>query len=566
MADDRAGVATPYATAWRSPLAGVLLLPWLSPIACIVAMAFAIGPVLRTPLGVDVAWMLFVSRRWLEGARLYVDIVDYKPPLVFLLGLPIERFSLATGWPEGLVVALACIAGVTFSIAIVHLILQRSRTSEVLIATTLAGGVLAMLTTPARDLGQVDHLMLIAFLPYVVLCARDAVEDVSLAYPLRIGVGLLATLGVALKPPFLIAWIVLLAFVALSRRQLRVLLAIEHVIVGAGMLASAIVVAVAFPEYFGRIVPMAYEHHWLHGDPFDMLAGDWMVMAVTVSSLGLAVTARWLTRDREWSSLVRASAWASLGLFVTFLAQRQAVPDHFLGVRAFNFLAVWLAIVGFVAGHVRAAASGETGTAASHLGLGARITVLTLAVSPVLVVGSMVREVQQFDVANLEQGIRSPYAEPLIDLVQEHAAGKPIFVLSSSVGPAFPLVNLTGATWPYRFNGVAFVSGYYQDLDRPVTATYRQPARQSAAESAFFAAIVDDLTRRPPALLIVDRARLKPGFGWTYFEFLDYYRQSPAFAELLTHYRQIAWRGTYQVLVYQPDRGRPQRSAQVSSY
>jgi hypothetical protein len=539
----------------RSFVGGRLSLSWLSPIAGLAALASVIGPLLRTPLSFDVAWVLFFSRRWLEGAWPYVDILDYKPPLIFLLGMPIETMSRATGWPEASVVALACIACAAISIALVHAVLSRTRTArEGMVATTVGVGVLAMLATPARDLGQVDHVMLIAILPYVVLCALTSVGDVALPRALRIGIGLLAALGLALKPPFLIAWIVLLAFVAISRRRPRALAAPEHAVIAVSLLAYAIVVATVVPQYLRQVIPMAYEQWWRHGDPLLDQTGDWMVLAITISSLALALTAHWLTRDREWSSLVRAAASASLGLYVTFLAQRQAVPDHFLGVRAFNLLAVALAVAGFVAGHVRAKTQGRgTASLGPGLGLAARTVVVALAIMPLVAVETMIGEAHDLDAKYLADGIRSPYAEPLIDVVRAHAAGKPIFVLSSSVAPAFPLVNLSGATWPYRFNSVGFVSSYYRNRDEPVAAAYRPPAQQSAQERAFFDAIVADLTRTPPTLLIVDRTWLKQGFGWVNFDYLDYYRQSPAFAALLRHYRPIAQKGNYQVIEYHSD-------------
>jgi hypothetical protein len=164
----------------------------------------------------------------------------------------------------------------------------------------------------------------------------------------------------------------------------------------------------------------------------------------------------------------------------------------------------------------------------------------------------MIVEVQEVDYENTQAGLRSPFVEPLIDLVHQRAAGKPIFVLSSSTGPAFPLVNLTEATWPYRFKSLSFVSIYYKDVDNPATAVYRPPQAQSAEERAFFDDVVDQLTRRPPTLLIVDMTRLKQGFGLTYFDFLAYYGQSPAFSALLRHYRLIDRKKNFQVFEYQP--------------
>ena len=252
------------------------------------------------------------------------------------------------------------------------------------------------------------------------------------------------------------------------------------------------------------------------------------------------------------ATLVRTCALASLAMFAAFLLQGDTAPGHFLPVRAFNFLAAWLATAGFVARLVQPPATVAMGRSRQALLLAMRTGVVTLAVVPPVMVCSLIFEVQGVDYANAQAGLRSPYVEPLLDLVQQRAAGKPIFVLSSSTGPAFPLVNLTEATWPYRFKSLSFVSIYYRDDDNPATAKYHAPQAQSAEERAFFDEVVDDLTRRPPALLIVDVTRLKQGFGLTYFDFLTYYRQSPAFGALLQHYRMIDWKKNFQVFEYQP--------------
>src|SRR5271157_5778984 len=46
---------------------------------------------LRSPLKDDVAWLLYVARRWLAGRELYVDVVEVNPPLiVWISAIPIR--------------------------------------------------------------------------------------------------------------------------------------------------------------------------------------------------------------------------------------------------------------------------------------------------------------------------------------------------------------------------------------------------------------------------------------------------------------------------------------------
>src|SRR3954453_8407507 len=46
---------------------------------------------LRSPLKDDIAWLLYVARRWLAGRELYVDVVEVNPPLiVWISAIPLS--------------------------------------------------------------------------------------------------------------------------------------------------------------------------------------------------------------------------------------------------------------------------------------------------------------------------------------------------------------------------------------------------------------------------------------------------------------------------------------------
>ena len=53
--------------------------------------------VLAPPLNHDVAAVLGFSERWLAGERLYVDLIDVNPPLIFVLNLLPAFIAARTG-------------------------------------------------------------------------------------------------------------------------------------------------------------------------------------------------------------------------------------------------------------------------------------------------------------------------------------------------------------------------------------------------------------------------------------------------------------------------------------
>ena len=46
------------------------------------ALVLVLATALSSPLKDDVAWLLYVARKWLGGQRLYVDLVEVNPPLI----------------------------------------------------------------------------------------------------------------------------------------------------------------------------------------------------------------------------------------------------------------------------------------------------------------------------------------------------------------------------------------------------------------------------------------------------------------------------------------------------
>src|SRR3984957_3491892 len=72
--------------------------PWVSAISLLLlsaVIALVLFVAIRSPLKDDIAWLLYVARRWMAGRELYVDVVEINPPLiVWISAIPI---ALA-GW------------------------------------------------------------------------------------------------------------------------------------------------------------------------------------------------------------------------------------------------------------------------------------------------------------------------------------------------------------------------------------------------------------------------------------------------------------------------------------
>jgi hypothetical protein len=148
-----------------------------------------------------------------------------------------------------------------------------------------------------------------------------------------------------------------------------------------------------------------------------------------------------------------------------------------------------------------------------------------------------------------ESVTRFPAYRELEKLVAQRAAGRSVMVWSFNIHSGFPLVPAVGARWASRFPSMWLVPALYWDL-----MLEREPVRfrpledRPVAERFVDTAMVEDLRRRPPTLLIV----LAPSedTSATAFARLDlrsYFAMDPRIAAMLKCYRLVRRVGVHDV-------------------
>jgi len=148
---------------------------------------------------------------------------------------------------------------------------------------------------------------------------------------------------------------------------------------------------------------------------------------------------------------------------------------------------------------------------------------------------------------NRDPGDRTIVAE-LARLVGEYARGKPIWLMSTSVMPAFPVVNLSGAKWSSRYCCVSFVASQYSEQERRTNPfPYHDMARLSELEKRQYDEVIEDLEAQPPVLIIIDSSSNKQAIGPSTFRFLTYFKRDPRFARFFRDYRPLTNVGPYRV-------------------
>jgi hypothetical protein len=508
------GAAAGATSAPPRAAAALLLLVLLS-LPTLALLAFSLAP----PINHDVAAILHYTERWLAGERLYADLFDINPPLVFIV----------TALPAALAAAAPISAIAAAQAAIVLLgvwclwLCWRLAGRDVLPASPRFW-VLAVLLPflglafPVEMFGQREHLMLLTTLPYLLLAERRG-ASVPVEPRLEMTVALLAALGFALKPYFLALPLLVEAQLLLSLRLRAWSRSPTPWLLGAVWLAYGLVIVAAFPAYLTLVVPFAVG---VYKRLDTSLLGAAFGLYGLPPLIGLLALSPFAFR-RGASALSRLVALAACGAWLAAVAQGKGWPYHMLPAEALLVL-----LAGILGADLLARLLPREGLPRA----GPPLAWLCLAVG--FAAAAATREP-----AGERLAFTQGEVAPLSRLFAAEARGGKVLILSATLAPWFPALNYAGATMASRFMTMWMIQGSYRDCE-PGERRYHALRTMSRAERYAFRAIAADLVDHRPKLVVVDSLTGIEPCGGRDFDFLAYAMRSPSFAHAFSQYDRIA--------------------------
>jgi hypothetical protein len=439
---------------------------------------------LRNRLNADAAWYLYAVTRLHHGAILYKDLQDINLPIVYFIYMPVAWLSSFTH----LDIQLALHATLLTLSAYVLYLFGKAASPDNRIAQgiTLFTVAFAILSLNRLHLAQRDTLCAILFAGLVL----------SAAAPKSIWtLVLMASLGMAMKPHFLIPWLLIAFTLWPSWKRLELWLP------PAVSILSWIVTLTAFPRYLD-MVAIASRYY------SNLNVSFWMFLPLVPPLYAVTLV---LLSKKKFSPLTRLSALATIGFGVECLLQRKAFPYHFVPAMLWSVITLGLAAA--ERWHKR-----PTAILAGALALTA-YSLWTALVSPPVFT-----------------------RDPVDDFVLAHARSKTVLSLCTSPWRTFPLVLEANAINARPDGSLWTIGGMYRDQveqagDKPARARYHTRAEMQDFERTAFDQVVQAVTASRPAVILVETVPDKWGLGQLQFDFLEYFSTDPRFKEALRHYK-----------------------------
>ncbi|MDH5798481.1 MAG: hypothetical protein OEZ19_07935 [Paracoccaceae bacterium] len=444
----------------------------------------------------DVAWYLVATRNWLEGARLYVDIIEVNPPLNFYLTVPAILIADATGFGD------QNAQYISFSILLFISLFWCWKIRENVEGITTGQRILFQLfialavVMPALGaLTQRDHIFTVFLLPWLIGFLPSSKKP-----PIRsqIARAAFAGLGICLKPHFLIFPISVFLWQCWLKRSLRPLR--EPWLLAQGIIGLTYVSYVFFvhPEYFSDTIPLGALVYGSYG--FSDRAVLAPIFSMPAKFVFISLLLALLSRNRP----------PSLGLFVvltvaglgTYLSQWKGYPYQLIPFYSVSILGLgWLVVA-------------VPGWSPSRI---AAVTTLFMICAVKLLLG--------------------PYHNAGTVLLGDRVRGQSsVTALTTDlfVGPA--VAFYAGAEWSSRYPALWLVPGVVNNIDGTDCAveverceTLGHIAERTRRD------FVSDLKTFKPEAIIVDNQPMyiidKNFDWWTFME------PNPEFAKIMGNYR-----------------------------
>lgn len=445
----------------------------------------------------DVSWLLIAGERWLDGQRLYSDIIETNPPMAVLVYVPAILIARALEISAEIVVDGLVFLAIALSLLITALILRTSSAltpSQRWPLAIVAFAVLALL--PAQTFGQREQIATIELMPALALLAlrvqREAPERWSIAVA-GLGIGL----ALAFKPHFALAVLASAIVAALYLKSWRIIVAAEHIIAAVIVIVYGACTVAFFPDYVTVIVPLVRDVYTV-SLPFSVIFARPVVPLWAITFIATLM----LKRDKEVDGTLAIILAASCGLAIAYLVQRKGFPYH-----AYPMMALILLGLGY-------AVTSRDGMVVTSRSWRASCTVGWLA----LFGSAMIWFNQALDARVLQQAVAR--------LGLQHPS---IIAISGNAGFAHPLTRAVGGVWASREQMLLVASrdNYLRETgpaDQPILAVLAPYAHRERQW------LIDDIRNHKPAILLVDKAS-DDWEGWL--------RASPELAALLHDYTRV---------------------------
>ncbi len=495
--------------------------------SCLPIQIFLIGTLLLLAISWHQEWLslfnhdsgviLDTSRRIFGGERLYEDIPEVNPPLIFILGGVIVRLSQVTGLDEIFVWRFCHLFFITLIVFFSGQLMRMNGWE--LTQRKYQGFFWAIIALffcyPDVDFSQREHSAAVCFLPYLLICARRACKE-PVAPKSALIAGIIAGLAFSLKPFFLLVFCLVEIYTwGALRGYEQSWLRLENsmfLLMSGGFLLWTIA-GTPYLSFIRFIQP----HYASYNSPISILLYNFNFLPFVLASF-LHVIFAPSKNDARLRQLLFITA---LGFTVSYVIQMKGFSYHSLPARIFSWLLVSIIILDLV--------SLQTCLKNAIRPLAYQFSIHFYVFPVIFIVFS--------GLTNLY--FRNESLEQFTEQIRELGEGKKVQLLTFSVAPAFPAFTYCGLQTTQR-GSTPILANFYRGKDTfSGPFPYKTGSEPWELLQSYIDTTVEDIETRKPDYIMSDDRLSRQAIGLSRFNFIEFLMLDERFRQLFKNYQPM---------------------------
>ncbi len=485
----------------------------------------------RFPFNHDSGVILDTSRRLLEGEKLYKDIPEVNPPLIFFIGSAIVTLAQITGFHEILVWRLCYLLAITLVVLFAGRLMQKigwnfeQRRCQGFFWSLIA----LFLCFPGRDFSQREHLAAVFFLPYVLICSARADEKVVGKKSALIS-GFIAGLAFSLKPFFLLIFCLVEIYMwGALRKNGQSWIRLENSIFMAisGSFLLWLTLGTPYLQFLRFIQP----HYAAYNSHISDLFVNFDLLPFLLVSFLHGV----FEPPEDEGHLRQLFFLTALGFTVSYLVQMKGFSYHSLPAKIYSWLLFSLIVLDWAS--LKAHSEKIIRSIASQVSINFLIFIVVF----IILSGAQVHYYVNEELDDFIQQMR------------ELGEGRRVHLLTFSVGPAFPTLTYCSLKTTQRgFTPV--LANIYRGKDNfNGPFPYENGTATLRLLQSYRDITVEDIATRKPDYIISDDRLLRQAIGLSRFNFIEFLMLDDRFRELFKRYRFLKEVYGFKIFKRQPE-------------
>lgn len=485
-------------------------------------------------LNYDASWLMHAAERMLAGGTYSRDFFETNPPLILYLSLPPVILSKMFAFKLALLFRAYIFLLASFSLVLCYGLLGslfRSESSPRLAVTFFITLGVVFLILPCFDFGQRDHLLVILTLPYFLLAACR-LQGENFPRSVAFGVGVMAGLGFAIKPHFLLTPLLIEGYLAWQKKNARACLRPETLALLSTVFFYVLSIFLFFPDYIYIVVPYSLRLY------YSSVSQPWSALLMNgAAAYCVFPLLFYLLQFKERSHKILGSVLALglLGFLFAYFSQRMIHYYHLIPSLSFALLLLVVEFDSMVSSLPR---RWPSRCLASLLG------VLLFSV-PVWIFHNLYTS---------SQGYKKETLGKLAAFMNAHARQDRVYFFVTAGSYAFSTVDYTTTRVAPRFYFLWMAAGLANQA--LALGQSPQPAlaeRLQRDKNFLINMVADDLYQYKPRYVFVDLSEDKYRVKDKNFDYLVYFSENPKFRQQWRNYHYyttVEEQGVYKLGVY----------------